>query len=109
MNVIDLNQDRIPARYGGSCFERDNLNLAYLTREMHRDVVADYWMEILKINQCQQERFALDIVRELNGSLHGKKISVTLGFDFKDDTNDTRNSLVVTVHINGLAYEMIVS
>ena len=90
--------------FGGSCFEKDILNLAYLAREMHLDVVADYWLGILRINEHQRERFSRNVVRNLNGSLRGKKIAV-LGFAFKDGTNDTRNSIAVHV-IKTLAEEM---
>lgn len=90
--------------FGGSCFEKDILNLAYLARELHLDVVADYWLAILKINEDQRQRFARHVVRELNGSLRGKKIAV-LGFAFKDGTNDTRNSIAVHI-IKDLASEM---
>ncbi|KAK4237942.1 UDP-glucose/GDP-mannose dehydrogenase family, NAD binding domain-containing protein [Achaetomium macrosporum] len=90
--------------FGGSCFEKDILNLAYLARELHLDVVADYWLAILRINEDQRQRFARNIVRELNGSLRGKKIAV-LGFAFKDGTNDTRNSIAVHI-IKDLASEM---
>ncbi|KAK0639533.1 UDP-glucose 6-dehydrogenase [Cercophora newfieldiana] len=68
--------------FGGSCFEKDIRNLAYLAATLHLDVV----------------------VSDLNGSLRGKKISV-LGFAFKDGTNDTRNSIAVHI-IKDLANEM---
>ncbi|KAJ4303963.1 hypothetical protein N0V88_001565 [Collariella sp. IMI 366227] len=90
--------------FGGSCFEKDILNLAYIAREMHLDVVADYWLSILKINEDQRQRFARNVVHGLNGSLRGKKIGV-LGFAFKDGTNDTRNSIAVHI-IKDLASEM---
>lgn len=90
--------------FGGSCFEKDILNLAYLARELHLDIVADYWLGVLRINEYQRQRFARKIVRELNGSLRGKKIAV-LGFAFKDGTNDTRNSIAVHI-IKDLAEEM---
>jgi UDPglucose 6-dehydrogenase len=90
--------------FGGSCFEKDILNLAYLARELHLDVVAEYWLAVLKINEDQRQRFARNVVRELNGSLRGKKIAV-LGFAFKDGTNDTRNSIAVHI-IKDLASEM---
>lgn len=90
--------------FGGSCFEKDILNLSYLARQLHLDVVADYWLGVLKINEYQRQRFARKIVHELNGSLWGKKIAV-LGFAFKDGTNDTRNSVAVHV-IRDIAEEM---
>ncbi|KAK4667940.1 uncharacterized protein QC764_703360 [Podospora pseudoanserina] len=90
--------------FGGSCFEKDILNLAYLARELHLDVVADYWLAVLRMNEDQRRRYARNVVRELNGSLRGKKIAI-LGFAFKDGTNDTRNSIAVHV-IKDLAMEM---
>jgi UDPglucose 6-dehydrogenase len=90
--------------FGGSCFEKDILNLAYLARELHLDVVADYWLSVLRINEDQRHRFTRNVVRELNGSLRGKKIAV-LGFAFKDGTNDTRNSIAVHI-IEELASEV---
>ncbi|KAK1756363.1 putative UDP-glucose 6-dehydrogenase [Echria macrotheca] len=90
--------------FGGSCFEKDILSLAYLARELHLDVVSDYWLAVLRINEHQRGRFARDVVRELNGSLRGKKIAV-LGFAFKDGTNDTRNSIAVHV-IRDIGEEM---
>lgn len=82
--------------YGGSCFEKDILNLAYLARCLHLPEVADYWTSVLDINQYQRERFTKTAIRKLNGTLRGKKLAI-FGFAFKDGTNDTRNS--VAVHI----------
>lgn len=90
--------------FGGSCFEKDILSLAYLARTMHLDVVADYWLAILRINEDQRQRYARNVVRELNGTLRGKRIAV-LGFAFKDGTNDTRNSIAVHI-VRDLAAEM---
>jgi len=90
--------------FGGSCFEKDILNLSYMARSLHLNEVADYWMGVLDINKYQRQRFGRKVVRALNGSLRGKKIAV-LGFAFKENTNDTRNS--VAVHfIAELAAEM---
>lgn len=82
--------------FGGSCFEKDILNLAYLARCLHLPEVADYWTSVLDINRYQRERFTKTAIRKLNGTLRGKKIAI-FGFAFKDGTNDTRNS--VAVHI----------
>lgn len=82
--------------FGGSCFEKDILNLAYLARCLHLGEVADYWTSVLDINRYQRERFTKTAIRKLNGTLRGKKVAI-LGFAFKDGTNDTRNS--VAVHI----------
>jgi UDPglucose 6-dehydrogenase len=90
--------------FGGSCFEKDILNLSYMARSLHLGEVADYWMGVLDINKYQRQRFGRKVVRALNGSLRGKKVAV-LGFAFKENTNDTRNS--VAVHfIAELAAEM---
>jgi UDPglucose 6-dehydrogenase len=80
--------------FGGSCFEKDILNLSYMARSLHLNEVADYWMGVLDINKYQRQRFGRKVVRALNGSLEGKKIAV-LGFAFKENTNDTRNSVAV--------------
>jgi UDPglucose 6-dehydrogenase len=80
--------------FGGSCFEKDILNLSYMAQSLHLSEVADYWMGVLDINKYQRQRFSRKVVRALNGSLRGKKIAV-LGFAFKENTNDTRNSVAV--------------
>lgn len=80
--------------FGGSCFEKDILNLAYLARGLHLPEVADYWTGVLGINRYQRERFTKTAIRKLNGTLSGKKVAV-FGFAFKDGTNDTRNSVAV--------------
>lgn len=90
--------------FGGSCFEKDILNLSYMARSMHLGEVADYWMGVLDINNYQRQRFGRKVVSALNGSLRGKKIAV-LGFAFKENTNDTRNSVAVHL-IAELAAEM---
>lgn len=90
--------------FGGSCFEKDILNLSYLARCLHLHEVADYWTSVLDINRYQRERFTKTAIRRLNGTLRGKKVAV-FGFAFKDGTNDTRNSVAVHV-IAELAAEM---
>lgn len=84
--------------FGGSCFEKDILNLTYMARTLHLDTVADYWYGVLEINKYQRERFSQKVHRALNGNLRGKKVAI-LGFAFKEGTNDTRNS--IAVHIIG--------
>lgn len=80
--------------FGGSCFEKDILNLAYLARCLHLPEVAHYWTSVLDINRYQRERFTKTAIRKLNGTLRGKKLAI-FGFAFKDGTNDTRNSVAV--------------
>ncbi|KIW02350.1 uncharacterized protein PV09_06172 [Verruconis gallopava] len=82
--------------FGGSCFKKDILSLVYLARSLHLPEVADYWMAVLAINDFQVDRFTGRVVNKLHGALVGKKITV-LGFAFKQDTNDTRESPAINV------------
>jgi UDPglucose 6-dehydrogenase len=82
--------------FGGSCFKKDILSLVYLARSLHLPEVADYWMSVLEINEFQRSRFMRRVVSKLNGALVGKKITV-LGYTFKQDTNDTRESPAIDV------------
>ncbi|EFW98672.1 udp-glucose dehydrogenase [Grosmannia clavigera kw1407] len=80
--------------FGGSCFEKDILNLSWLASSLNLPEVARYWTEILTINHYQRERFTRTVSRKLNNTLRGKKIAI-FGFAFKEGTNDTRNSVAV--------------
>ena len=77
--------------FGGSCFKKDILNLVYICNYYGLGEVADYWEQVIKINQWQQKRIYKIIVDKLFGNLAGKKIAI-LGFAFKANTNDTRES-----------------
>jgi UDPglucose 6-dehydrogenase len=77
--------------FGGSCFRKDVLSLVYLAESLGLDEVAEYWTSVLSINVWQRERFVRRAVRCLNNTLVGKKLAV-LGYAFKKDTNDTRES-----------------
>lgn len=77
--------------FGGSCFKKDILSLVYLSNFLELPEVGEYWMQVLKINDFQRVRFVKRIISKLNGNLIGKKIAV-LGYAFKKDTNDTRES-----------------
>tara|TARA_A100001388_G_scaffold277507_1_gene269053 strand:- start:4119 stop:5471 length:1353 start_codon:yes stop_codon:yes gene_type:complete len=77
--------------FGGSCFKKDILNLVYLCRSNNLDQVADYWQKVVEINEWQKERIYKKVVCNLFGNVAGKKI-VILGFAFKANTNDTRES-----------------
>ena len=77
--------------FGGSCFKKDILNLIYLCQQYNLDQVASYWEQILNINDWQQTRISKIIVEKLFGTLSGKQIAL-LGFAFKANTNDTRES-----------------
>jgi len=82
--------------FGGSCFEKDILNLIYLSRYYNLEEVAEYWHQVIKINNFQKNRFAKMIFDSLEGKLEGKKISI-LGWAFKANTNDSRESAAIQV------------
>lgn len=77
--------------FGGSCFKKDILNLVYIARSYGLSEVADYWQAVVAMNDYQQERFVQTIIREMFHTVVGKKIAL-LGFAFKADTGDTRES-----------------
>ena len=82
--------------FGGSCFQKDILNLVYLCDHFGLPEVAAYWESVVKMNDWQKRRFATKIVRVLFNSVSDKKIAV-FGFAFKKDTNDTRESAAIAV------------
>jgi UDPglucose 6-dehydrogenase len=89
--------------FGGSCFQKDILNLVYLSRSLNLPEVADYWNQVVIMNEYQKNRFADSVVKKLFNTITNKKIAV-LGFAFKKDTGDTRESASITV-INRLLKE----
>ena len=82
--------------YGGSCFQKDILNLTYLCQHFGLPEVASYWESVVKINDWQKSRFAYRIICDLFNTVSGKHIAV-LGFAFKKDTNDTRETAAISV------------
>lgn len=82
--------------FGGSCFQKDILNLVYLCRHFGLPEVADYWEQVVKINDYQKHRFSKQIIETLFNTVSGKKIAF-LGWAFKKDTNDTRESAAIYV------------
>lgn len=82
--------------FGGSCFQKDILNLVYLCRHFGLPEVADYWEQVVIMNDYQKRRFSRNILSKLFNTVSGKKIAI-LGFAFKKDTNDTRESAAVYV------------
>ena len=82
--------------FGGSCFQKDILNLVYLCRHFGLEEVADYWHQVIKINDYQKDRFAQKIIDHFGGDLTGKKITI-LGWAFKANTNDSRESPAIYV------------
>jgi UDPglucose 6-dehydrogenase len=82
--------------FGGSCFQKDILNLIYLCRYYNLPEVADYWEQVIRMNDYQKRRFANTIIETLFNTVSGKKITC-LGWAFKKDTNDTRESAAIYV------------
>jgi UDPglucose 6-dehydrogenase len=82
--------------FGGSCFQKDILNLVYIAKSYGLYAVADYWEQVIILNNHQKKRFAENIIKTLYNTVSGKKISV-LGWAFKKDTNDTRESASIYV------------
>jgi len=82
--------------FGGSCFKKDILNLVYLCNFHGLNEVANYWKGVLDINKWTQERISREIVYKLFGTVSGKKIAI-LGFAFKANTNDTRESSAIKI------------
>ncbi|MCX7817810.1 MAG: nucleotide sugar dehydrogenase [Kiritimatiellae bacterium] len=82
--------------FGGSCFRKDLLNLAYLCRAAGLDAVADYWIGVVRMNERQQGRFVAGMVRRMFNTLAEKRIAL-FGFAFKADTGDTRDSPAIAV------------
>lgn len=82
--------------FGGSCFQKDILNLVYIAKSYGLDEVADYWEQVILMNDYQKKRFAENIVTTLFNTVNDKKIAF-LGWAFKKDTNDTRESAAIYV------------
>jgi UDPglucose 6-dehydrogenase len=82
--------------FGGSCFQKDILNLVYLCESFSLPEAAAYWRSVVTMNDWQKSRFVEKIVRTLYNTVNGKRIAI-LGFAFKKDTNDTRESAAINV------------
>ena len=85
--------------FGGSCFKKDILNLVYLCKYFGLPQVANYWEQIVEINTWQQERISSLVVKNLFGTLSNKRLAI-LGFSFKANTNDTRESPSIFISKN---------
>nr|POE74825.1 udp-glucose 6-dehydrogenase 3 [Quercus suber] len=84
------------AGFGGSCFKKDVLSLVYIAESLHLPEVANYWRSVVDINEYQKERFTKRITKTLYNTLARKKIAV-LGFAYKKNTGDTRESAAIAV------------
>ncbi len=87
---------RASVGFGGSCFKKDILNLVYLCEFYGLPQVAEYWEQVVKINDYQSQRFVSKIVTEMFNTVAGKRIAL-FGFAFKADTGDTRESPAIAV------------
>lgn len=82
--------------FGGSCFKKDVLNLTYMAETLHLPEVAEYWHSVVTINEWQKNRFTKRILQRLHNTLSDKKIAI-LGFAYKKNTSDTRESAAISV------------
>jgi len=87
---------RASVGFGGSCFRKDILNLVYICEHYGLHEVARYWESVVQINEYQERRFVDRMVRAMFGTVAGKRIAL-LGFAFKADTGDTRESPAIFV------------
>ena len=85
--------------FGGSCFQKDILNLVYLCRHFGLPEVASYWESVVELNTWQQHRISRLIVQRLFGTVTGKRVAI-LGFAFKADTNDTREAPAIRIALD---------
>ena len=82
--------------FGGSCFQKDILNLVYISKSLGLDEVSEYWNQVILINNYQKTRFAKKIIKSLFDTVSDKKITF-LGWAFKKETNDTRESAAIYI------------
>lgn len=84
------------AGFGGSCFKKDVLSLVYIAESLHLEEVARHWRTVVELNEYQKGRFAKRITRALHNTLAGKRIAF-LGWAYKKNTGDTRESAAITI------------
>ena len=82
--------------FGGSCFQKDILNLVYLCKSYGLNEVADYWQRVIDINNYQKSRFSEKIIKEMFNTVNKKTISI-FGWSFKKNTNDSRESASIYI------------
>ena len=95
MGIGDWTKSTPRLTNASSCFQKDIFNIVYLSESLHLYEVADYWRAIINMNDHQKQRFTKRIISCLFNNLTGKRIAV-LGFAFKKDTSDTRESPALT-------------
>lgn len=82
--------------FGGSCFQKDLLNLVYISEKLNLPDVAEYWQKVIDMNEYQKSRFSQKIIECLFNTVNDKPIAV-LGFAFKKNTGDTRETPAISV------------
>ena len=82
--------------FGGSCFKKDILNLVYLSEYFGLPEVANFWEGVVRLNNWRQKRISKLVVKKLFGTVTNKQITI-LGFAFKANTNDTRESSAIPI------------
>ncbi len=82
--------------FGGSCFQKDILNLTYLCEHFGLPEVAEYWTKVVEMNDLQKRRFVTRMIDAMFNTVSGKRIAI-LGYAFKKDTNDVRESPAIDV------------
>ena len=82
--------------FGGSCFQKDILDLVYLSESYGLTEVADYWRQVVRMNDYQKERFARRVIKDMFDTVSGKHLAM-LGYAFKKDTGDTRETAAAYV------------
>lgn len=82
--------------FGGSCFQKDVLNLVYIAESLGLEEVSSYWNKVIEINDYQRTRTVNKVIKELFGTIAGKRITI-LGWSFKKDTNDSRESAAIYI------------
>merc|ERR1711874_883558 len=82
--------------FGGSCFQKDILNLVYICEQFGLNEVAAYWQQVVDMNEYSKTRFTHKLIQALFNTVSKKKIAV-FGFAFKKDTGDVRETPAVTV------------
>tara|TARA_B100001057_G_scaffold490967_1_gene580243 strand:+ start:593 stop:1966 length:1374 start_codon:yes stop_codon:yes gene_type:complete len=87
---------KVSVGFGGSCFQKDIFNLVYLCNYYGLDEAAEYWLQVVKINDYQKDRFTKKIIDYLGKDLTGKQIAI-LGWAFKANTKDSRESASIYV------------
>ena len=91
--------------FGGSCFQKDILNLIYICTSKGLDDVAEYWSQVIKVNDMQRTRFAQKVISSMFNTVSGKKICM-FGFAFKKDTADTRETSSMYPHSTTLSLRL---